>query len=387
MQVQGDIPRKVAEVFVAFAGLYQSRNVNGIGKCLFFQQVLAVIFELTVVELHRVYIVGNGRFRHNVVWRSGNECNVEVRIVFVCQGALNDTVAAGEHYVVFGTVLFRGNFYVGGAFQQTDVEVTCGGDRDIQAVTLDCGVVEGQPESVRGGGIREYLYGFWGDRIINAVQNGYGVIGVVTVYTLHVQGAAFDFVFAHVNVVGIGAFQYAAQPVRTQQTFFARTGFGIVVIVSFVGYDLFGIAVYGRSGYRHYGNGSGRDRVIVGRAEHEIVVGEFVVCQRAVGDNIAAGIHLFAESVGSSVPGKRGVLNGVAVNHARQAVFDDGILRRAVFVSISAGHGDGQSLWRYRDVLIGQQFDVVAAALMPDVRNIHNIFVADGGIVDIVRDS
>ena len=168
LQVQGDIPRKVAEVFVAFAGLYQSRNVNGIGKCLFFQQVIVVIFELTVVELHRVYIVGNGRFRHNVVGSSGNELNVEVRIVFVCQRALNDTVAAGEHYFVCGAVLFRGYFYVGGAVQQTDVEVTCGRDRDIQAVTLDCGIVEGQPESVRGGGIREYLYCFWGDRIINA---------------------------------------------------------------------------------------------------------------------------------------------------------------------------------------------------------------------------
>ena len=167
---------------------------------------------MTVVELHRVYIVGNGRFRHNVIGSSGNEFNVEVRIVFVCQRALNDRVAAGEHYLVCGTVLFRGNFYVRGAFQQTDVEVTCGRDRDIQ----DCGVIEGKPESVRGGGIREYLYGFSGDRIINAVQNGYGVVGVVTVYTLYVQGAAFDFVFAHVNVVGIGAFQHAAQPVGVQ---------------------------------------------------------------------------------------------------------------------------------------------------------------------------
>ena len=154
--------------------------------------------------------------------------------------------------------------------------------------------------------------------------------------------------------------------------------FRTVVIVSFVGYDFFGIAVYGRSGDRHYGNCSWRDRVIVGRAEHEIVVGEIAVCQRAVGDNIAAGIHLFAESAGGSVPGQRGARNGVAVNHTRQGVFDAGIGLGAVFVSISAGHGDGQSLCRYGDVLIGQQLYVIAAVNMGNSGNVHYVFAYRG---------
>ena len=37
LQVQGDIPGKVAEVFVIFARLHQSADVYGRGKCRFFQ--------------------------------------------------------------------------------------------------------------------------------------------------------------------------------------------------------------------------------------------------------------------------------------------------------------------------------------------------------------
>ena len=205
LQVQGDIPGKVAEVFVTFARLHQSADVYGRGNFRNGQQIITVIIELTVVELHRVYIVGNACFRHNVIGRSGNELNVEVGVFFVCQRALNDKVAAGEHYVVFGTVLFRGNFYVRGAFQQTDVKVACGRDRDIQAVSLDFGVVEGQPESMRGGGIRKYGDSLSFDRVVYSGFHRDLIIRVISVYSGKIQRSVFYLVIAGVGDRCVGA--------------------------------------------------------------------------------------------------------------------------------------------------------------------------------------